>query len=162
MAQMAECATTFEHHYAVYCMVFHEVAAKYANFPLIDISDLSKVLYAIGIYEEKKATGLGESVIKRMREIVGHPHQILLNRVKFAEVLMMVVEADNKNTPGYELNLYLRPIFDTYFVPFLTNKEPESLPVSLDAFRNRFVWKENTNSLLEHNLEGIMDVFSRF
>jgi len=75
---------------------------------------------------------------------------------------MMVVEADNKKKDGYELNLYLRPIFDKFFVPFLTEKEPESLPISLDAFRNRYVWKQDTNSLMEHNLEGIMDVFSKF
>jgi len=74
MSQMAECATTFQKHYAAYCMVFHEVAAIYDNFPFIDISDLSKVLHTIGIYDEEKATELGEMVTKRMRVIVGHPH----------------------------------------------------------------------------------------
>ena len=36
------------------------------------------------------------------------------------------------------------------------------MPVSLNAFRDRYCWVENVNSVLELNLEGIMEVFAKF
>ena len=36
------------------------------------------------------------------------------------------------------------------------------MPVSLHAFRNQYVWTEQVNSILELNLEGIMEVFSKY
>ena len=36
------------------------------------------------------------------------------------------------------------------------------MPISLNAFRDRYVWIEKVNLLFELNLEGIMEVFSMF
>lgn len=36
------------------------------------------------------------------------------------------------------------------------------MPVSLDAFREKYVWVEKVNTIMELNLEGIMTVFSKF
>ena len=49
-----------------------------------------------------------------------------------------------------------------FIVPFATRKEPEEMPISLRAFRNKYVWQEKVNTVLEINLEGIMEVFSLF
>ena len=35
------------------------------------------------------------------------------------------------------------------------------MPISLNAFRDSYVWKDNINTLFELNLEGIMEVFSK-
>ena len=40
-------------------------------------------------------------------------------------------------------------------------KEPDQIGISLNAFREEHVWKEEVNTLFELNLEGIMDVFSK-
>lgn len=32
----------------------------------------------------------------------------------------------------------------------------------MNAFKDRFVWIDNVNSILQFNLEGIMDVFAKF
>ena len=49
-----------------------------------------------------------------------------------------------------------------FIVPFATRKDPEDMPISLRAFRNRYVWQEKVNTILEINLEGIMEVFSLY
>jgi len=36
------------------------------------------------------------------------------------------------------------------------------MPISLNAFRDRFCWVEKVNAILELNLEGIMDVFCKY
>lgn len=36
------------------------------------------------------------------------------------------------------------------------------MPISLNAFRDRFVWVESVSILLELNLEGIMEVFIKY
>ena len=36
------------------------------------------------------------------------------------------------------------------------------MPISLNAFRDRYVWIEKINTLFELNLEGIMEVFSKY
>ena len=36
------------------------------------------------------------------------------------------------------------------------------MPISLRAFRNRYVWHEKVNTILEMNLEGVMEVFSMY
>ena len=33
------------------------------------------------------------------------------------------------------------------------------MPIALTAFRDKYVWQESNNTLLDLNLEGIMDVF---
>ena len=38
----------------------------------------------------------------------------------------------------------------------------ETMPVSLNAFRDRYVWREAINRVLELNLEGIMEVFNKY
>ena len=52
---LTQCAIVFEKNYAAYCMCFHEVAAHYDHFPLIDLKDLSEVLYEIGIFARERA-----------------------------------------------------------------------------------------------------------
>jgi len=38
-----------------YCMCFHELAAQLDNFPLIDLAQIGKALYTIGIFAKVKA-----------------------------------------------------------------------------------------------------------
>ena len=57
-------------------------------------------------------------------------------------------------------NDQLTLIFNRFVVPFLTRKEDDEMPISLHAFRNEYVWNEKVNSIMELNLEGIMEVFS--
>ena len=92
---------------------------------------------------------------------------MLLNRVKFTEVLLLVCEIDHemkaeRTAPGEKICYFqeLKPIFNKFIVPFATRKEPEEMPISLRAFRSRYVWHEKVNTILELNLEGIMEVFS--
>jgi len=56
----------------------------------------------------------------------------------------------------------LRPMFTRHICPFLGEKDDESMPISLNAFRDKFVWIENVSILLELNLEGIMEVFIKY
>ena len=56
----------------------------------------------------------------------------------------------------------LRPMFTRHIRPFLVEKDVESMPISLNAFRDKFVWVENVSILLELNLEGIMEVFIKY
>ena len=93
----------------------------------------------------------------------------MLNRVSFARVLLLVIRAEKEiedEALGYvkefEYGTKLKIIFQRFIVPFLTDKEPDQLPTSLNAFRDRYVWVEKVNSVIEINLEGIMDVFSKF
>ena len=122
---------------------------------------------------------------------------MLLNRVKFAEVLLLVIKVsdspmgDRSVTPASrqekeqieaieeekedeksELEseeekdipfaMALRPMFTRHIRPFLKEKDDESMPISLNAFRDRFVWVESVSILLELNLEGIMEVFIKY
>lgn len=36
------------------------------------------------------------------------------------------------------------------------------VPTSLNAFKDRYVWVDNVNTILQFNLEGIMEVFAKF
>lgn len=151
-------------------MCFHEVAAHYDNFPLINLSDLSEVLYEIGIFARERAQPIAARVIDKYRRLrqSKDSSDILMNRVMFTEVLLLVVEADFEMTAEkvsqVELVYHkqLKPIFNRFIIPFLSRKDPEDLPVSLRSFRNHFVWVEKVNSILEVNLEGIMEVFSLY
>ena len=71
---------------------------------------------------------------------------------------MMVIEAEYEGKEGFQLSLFLRPMFSN-FHSFITWKQDEMLPDSTEAFRKEFVWREEINKLFETNLEGLMDVF---
>ena len=94
---LTQCALVFEKNYAAYCMCFHEVAAHYDNFPLINLTDLAEVLYEIGIYAKAKAEPIAARVIAKYRALrqVKDNEDLLLNRVKFTEVLLLVCESDH-------------------------------------------------------------------
>jgi len=47
-------------------------------------------------------------------------------------------------------------------VPSLIDKDEETMPVSLNAFRDAYCWTEHVNSILELNLEGIMEIFMSY
>ena len=47
-------------------------------------------------------------------------------------------------------------------MPSLVNKNEETMPVSLNAFRDKFCWVEKVNAVLEAHLEGIMMVFNKY
>ena len=94
-----------------------------------------------------------------------------MNRVKFAEILLMVLQAEQEidmkvpegeKLKDFDFHFFLLPLFTRYIKPFLSDKTVETLPNSLNAFRDRYVWVERVNTVLELNLEGIMDVFSKF
>jgi len=58
--------------------------------------------------------------------------------------------------------LELEQMFKKFIVPSLEDKNEETMPISLNAFRDRFCWVEKVNAILELNLEGIMEVFGKF
>ena len=89
--------------------------------------------------------------------------EILLNRTKFAEVLLLVLETTmkEKKLDADYLAKELNKLFE-YIVLFLSEKEDDTMPTSLNAFRVEYVWRERINTLLEHNLEGIMEVLFKF
>ena len=169
------------------------------EFPLIDLADLPKVLYAICMMGMAKAERVSKEVIKYFKAVQeAHDHQpsedqILLNRVRFAEILLCVLYFDEKDThPGSEKNLLqmeaipeeddaneghgspisldpefrfaatLQVLFKKYIVPSLEDKNDDTMPVSLNAFRDLYCWQEKVNHILEVNLEGIMEVFGKF
>ena len=62
----------------------------------------------------------------------------------------------------FQLDLRLSDSFVYNIIPFLNNKEPSMVPTSLNAFKDRYVWVDNVNTILQFNLEGIMEVFAKF
>lgn len=124
----------------------------------------------IGIYNSDQAKKIANIVIAKVKkaheEGGGKQEEILLNRVRFAEVLLLVLETSLAEK-GIEdaddmICQELKSLFDRYIVTFLSEKENDTMPTSLNAFRVEYVWRERINTLLEHNLEGIMDVFQKF
>ena len=101
---LTQCALVFQKNYAAYCMCFHEVAAHYDNFPLINLNDLADVLYEIGIFARERAIPVAESVISKYRTLreTKENEEVLLNRVKFTEVLLLVCEADHDIRAGMD------------------------------------------------------------
>lgn len=129
--QLNDCAAVFEENYAHYCQLFHEISAQFNHFPLIDLKDLSEILYTIGIYAREKAKPLSESVITAYRQLISENdkgagcEEELFNRVKFAEILLLVIIKDNEGKEGTDLSRELRIMFKTHIVPFLTDKHPD-------------------------------------
>ena len=79
------------------------MAAQLDEFPLIDLAELPKVLNSICMMDMPKAERVSKEVIKYFRavqEANEQPceEQILLNRVRFAEVLLAVLYFDEKDT----------------------------------------------------------------
>ena len=154
-------------NYTFFCQCFHECSAKYDNFPLIDLEDLPSILDLIGIHIADKSKAVGELTIKKYRETLNIPETetVMLNRAKFAEALVLTIQAereiskDDSYKDYNEFSGQLNPMFTRFIIPFLDEKSPEGMPISLNAFRNRYVWQEKVNSIIEMNLEGIMDVF---
>ena len=74
--------------------------------------------------------------------------ELLMNRCKFAEVLLLVCESDFEIRAEAaqigEMVYYqeLSPILTRFIVPFLARKEADEMPISLHAFRNKYVWLE--------------------
>ena len=52
-------------------------------------------------------------------------------------------------------------MFTRHIKPFseTRTKDGETMPIALTAFRDKYVWLERNNTLLDLNLEGIMEVF---
>lgn len=71
-------------------------------------------------------------------------------------------EPDSDTDPEFMYSMHLGAIFSTTIVPILERDNDETMPVSLNAFRDRYVWREQVNTVLELNLEGIMEIFSKF
>ena len=111
---------------------------------MIDLKDLSEILYTIGIYAREKSKPISERVIAEYKEILKAEKQAnspvpliedesddLLNRVKFAEVLLMVIKADhihskgNLNDENFSYSQELKKMFSKEIIPFLTRKDPE-------------------------------------
>ena len=82
-------------YYTYFCICFHEVAAQLDNFPLIDLQDVPHVLNKIGIHIDEKSNKVGNLAIKKYLEVTEQEdkEQVLLNRAKFAEVLLLTIEA---------------------------------------------------------------------
>ena len=136
---------------------------------------MPSVLYNIGIYAKEQAESIASIVKEKVREAYDNPSAeelILLNRVRFAEVLMLTIETQEvkhrERLGGMaleeELTIHqeVNPLFDRFIIPLITEKEDDQIATSLNAFRQEYVWKEPINALLEHNLEGIMEVFTKF
>ena len=66
---LTQCCMVFEKNYAAYCMCFHEVAAHFDHFPLIDLKDVAEVLYEIGIFAREKAVPISKRVIAKYRKL---------------------------------------------------------------------------------------------
>jgi len=49
------------------------MAAQFDNFPLIDIDDLPKVLYSIGMLGMARAEPVSKAVIKKYRSLIEQP-----------------------------------------------------------------------------------------
>ena len=82
--------------------------------------------------------------------------------MKFAEVLLMVIKCRWSDAEDFSFARELKLMFSRDIIPFLTRKEPEVMGISLNAFRDVYVWTEKVNTLIVINLEGIMEVFSAF
>ena len=52
-------------------------------------------------------------------------------------------------------------MFTRHIKPFseTRTKDETTMPIALTAFRDKYVWLERNNMVLDMNLEGIMDVF---
>ena len=76
---------------------------------------------------------------------------------------MMVLEVANDLHPeeNFSISRNLRPLLNL-MIDYSEDDNEEKVPVSLEAFRARYVWREAINDIFEINLEGIMDVFSKF
>lgn len=64
--------------------------------------------------------------------------------------------------PEFEYSPYLRSMFSQFIIPSLENKQLDTMPFSLNAFRDSYCWVEEVNQILELNLEGIMEIFTKF
>ena len=79
-----------------------------------------------------------------------------------SKYLQSIPENEEMSKSNFKFTPFLKPMFTRFIVPFLTDKQPENMPNSLNAFRNQYIWTEKVNTLLELNLEGIMEVFMKF
>ena len=134
---MQSSAAVFEKNYAAYCQVFHEISAQFDHFPLIDLNDLPEILYTIGIFAREKAKPISEKVIAEYKEILliaaESEVKVLnvddeakhLNRVKFAEVLLLVIKSDNCDNSSFSFSQELTKMFSKEIIPFLTRKEAD-------------------------------------
>ena len=50
-------------NYAAYCECFHELAAQFDDFPLINLNVLGEAIYTIGFMGESKAKLVAQKVI---------------------------------------------------------------------------------------------------
>ena len=46
--------------------------------------------------------------------------------------------------------------------PYLNNKTDANMSISLNSFRDNYVWDTKVNNILECNLEGIMEIFTKY
>ena len=47
-------------------------------------------------------------------------------------------------------------------IPYLNNKDEKTIGATLNSFRDDYVWVTKVNTILELNLEGIMDIFTKY
>lgn len=66
---MIRCAAIFEKNYGAYCMCFHEVAAQFDFFPLINLKDLGQVLFTIGMWSIDYSNEVSEIVVEKYQKI---------------------------------------------------------------------------------------------
>lgn len=71
-----------------------------------------------------------------------------------------ILEEEEEKVNEFKHSQHLQTLFSAFIVPSLENKNEESMPISLNAFRDRFCWVEKVNAILELNLEGIMELFT--
>ena len=56
----------------------------------------------------------------------------------------------------------LRLLFQKDIIPSISEPEEDKECYSLTYFRKKYVWTEEVNDMIEANMEGIMNVFTKF
>ena len=74
------------------------MAAQFEHFPLIDVDDLPQILVSINMMGMARAKRVSKIVIRKFKEFLEKKpdEQVLLNRVRFAEVLLIVLKENDK------------------------------------------------------------------
>lgn len=88
----------------------------------------------------------------------------LLNRLEFCEILALLSKIKHIKAGGDQNTIYarVRVMFLKEIIPFVNTRYNEDEYYSLTYFRDKHIWQEAVNDMLEANMEGIMNIFTTY
>ena len=102
------------------------------------------------------------SEYKKIRPDIGVDN--LLNRLEFCEILALLCKIKHLKEGGDPKAIHARTrvMFLKEIIPFVNTRYDEDEYYSLTYFRDKHVWQEEINDMLETNMEGIMNIFTTY